>query len=74
MKTKSKKIIKKLTNQVNDGITISDDCYDFIEYHFTKFWKKEWNKLEGEINQFAFKFYKEGFKQALKEKKWSRIV
>jgi len=38
-----------------------------IKELFELFWKKEWNKLEGGINQFAFKFYKEGYEQNKKD-------
>jgi len=67
MTTEKDKIIEKMNNEISNGITISDDCYNYLyKKLFNPFWKREWDKLEGEINHFSFKFFKEGYQEGVK--------
>ena len=67
MTTEKDKIIEKMNNEISNGITISDDCYNYLyKKLFNPFWKREWDKLEGEINHFSFKFFKKGYQEGVK--------
>lgn len=42
---------------------------ELVKKSFEEFWRKEWNKLEGEINEFTFKFWKEAWSQSAQKHK-----
>jgi hypothetical protein len=56
--------------EINKEI-LDDKEYDKVKKSFRSFWKREWDKLEGDIDEFSFKFYKEGYKEAKQEAKIS---
>ncbi len=72
LKEKERKEKKEREEKVkNEDIydkSLDDDEYDKTKLEFESFWKKEWNKLEGDINDFSFKFFKAGYKYGLNQR------
>lgn len=58
-------IIANYSEKLNPAKIEDTEC----KRKFGYFWEQEWDKLEGEINQFTYKFWKEAWFQGITEGK-----